>query len=125
MFDIGLPEMLVVIVVTLIVVGPKDLPKVIRGFARLVARLRRMVDEFMVSVNDYVRESELAELKEAVDKTREAVDVRGHLQDMIDPTGELSKPVVPPERKIKGPSPDDAGTAVTSHDPDKDGKTES
>ena len=55
----------------------------------------------------------ITELKEAVDKTREAVDVRGHLQDMIDPTGELSKPVIPPERKIKTPSPDD---------PDKDSK---
>ncbi|MFN3232217.1 MAG: Sec-independent protein translocase protein TatB [Alphaproteobacteria bacterium] len=119
MFDIGLPEMLVVIVITLIVVGPKDLPKVIRGFARVIARLRRMVDEFMVSVNQYVRESELAELKDTVDKARQSVDVRSHVREMIDPHGELSKPVVPEQ-----------GKKNTIHQPDadetpKDGKADS
>jgi len=121
MFDVGLPEMLVVIIVTLVVVGPKDLPRVIRGFARTVARLRRMVDEFMNSVNDYVRESELAEFKEAVDKTRASVDVRGHVQDMIDPDGELRKPVEPAKPK---PSPEaEAPAEKPAPETPKDDKT--
>ncbi len=119
MFDIGLPEMLVVIVITLLVVGPKDLPRVIRGFARTIARLRRMVDEFMVSVNQYVRESELAELKDTVDKARQSVDVRSHVKDMIDPHGDLDKPIIPPE-KTSGSMPSDGGPEPTIHDPAKD-----
>ncbi|MBI1179223.1 MAG: twin-arginine translocase subunit TatB [Alphaproteobacteria bacterium] len=73
MFDVGLPEILVIIIVALVVVGPKDLPRVVRGFARTIARMRRMVDEFMGTVNEYVRESELQELKEAVEETRRAM----------------------------------------------------
>ncbi|MDA0339393.1 MAG: Sec-independent protein translocase protein TatB, partial [Proteobacteria bacterium] len=95
MFDIGLPEMMVLVVVTLLVVGPKDLPKVIRGFARTVAKMRRMVDEFMGSVDEYVRESELSEFKEAMDKTKTAMDVRGKVGEFIDPTGELKKSISP------------------------------
>ena len=93
MFDIGLPEMLVLVVITLLVVGPKDLPRVIRGFARFIARMRRMVDDFMGSVNDYVRESELAEFKEAMEKTRAAVDPKKMATDYFDPTGQLQQAV--------------------------------
>ena len=106
MFDIGLPEMLVLVVVTLLVVGPKDLPRVIRGFARAIARMRRMVDEFLGSVNDYVRESELAEYKEAMEKTRRAMDPNQILSNAIDPTGELKKPVVPQQTGKVNDKPD-------------------
>ena len=100
MFDVGLPELLVIVVVALVVVGPKDLPRVVRGFARTIARMRRMVDEFMGTVNDYVRESELQELKEAVEKTRRAMKGQGNFDDLLDPVGMTSKPVVVNDPKI-------------------------
>jgi sec-independent protein translocase protein TatB len=100
MFDVGLPELLVIVVVALVVVGPKDLPRVVRGFARTIARMRRMVDEFMVTVNDYVRESELQELKEAVEKTRRAMKGQGNFDDLLDPVGMTSKPVIVNDPKI-------------------------
>lgn len=73
MLDVALPEMLVIVVVALLVIGPKDLPRVLRGLAHGIARLRRMVDEVMGSVNTYVRESELEELRAEVEKTRRAM----------------------------------------------------
>lgn len=100
MFDVGLPELLVIIIVALVVVGPKDLPRVVRGFARTIARMRRMVDEFMGTVNDYVRESELQELREAVEKTRAAMKGRGNFDDLLDPVGLNSKPVVVNDPKV-------------------------
>lgn len=100
MFDVGLPELLVIVVVALVVVGPKDLPRVVRGFARTIARMRRMVDEFMGTVNDYVRESELQELKEAVEKTRRAMKGQGNFDDLLDPVGMTSKPVVVNDPKL-------------------------
>ncbi len=87
MFDIGMPEMLVIAVVALVVVGPKDLPRVIRAVAGGLGKLRSMAAEFRTGVNDFVRESELAELKEAIDKTRAAMDVPGNLEKFVDPTG--------------------------------------
>lgn len=114
MFDIGLPEMLVLVVITLLVVGPKDLPRVIRGFARAIAKMRRMVDEFMGSVNDYVRESELAEFKEAMDKTRAAVDPKKMAGEYIDPTGVLKD--IPGPNK---PSADSSNSSSQSSSPTK------
>jgi sec-independent protein translocase protein TatB len=91
MFDIGMPEMLVIAVVALVVVGPKDLPKVIRAIAGALGKVRSMAAEFRSGVNDFVRESELAELKEAIDKTRAAMDVPGNLEKFVDPTGTVRK----------------------------------
>ena len=91
MFDIGMPEMLVIAVVALVVVGPKDLPKVIRAVAGGLGKLRSMATEFRSGVNEFVRESELAELKEAIDKTRAAMDVPGNLEEFVDPTGTVRK----------------------------------
>jgi sec-independent protein translocase protein TatB len=105
MFDVGLPELLVIVVVALVVVGPKDLPRVVRGFARTIAKMRRMVDEFMGTVNDYVRESELQELKEAVEKTRRAMKGQGNFDDLLDPVGMTSKPVVVNDPKVAPPEP--------------------
>jgi sec-independent protein translocase protein TatB len=99
MFDVGLPELLVIVIVALVVVGPKDLPRVVRGFARTIAKMRRMVDEFMGTVNDYVRESELQELRDAVEKTRRAMKGQGNFDDLLDPVG-TGKPVVVNDPKI-------------------------
>jgi sec-independent protein translocase protein TatB len=116
MFDVGLPEILVIIVVTLVVVGPKDLPRVVRGFARTVAKLRRMVDEFMGSVNEYVRESELEELRDAVNKTRRAMKGQGDFDHLLDPTGTTVKHKDPSAPKITPADPVPTDTAPTSAD---------
>ncbi|MGE0668097.1 MAG: Sec-independent protein translocase protein TatB [Sphingomonadales bacterium] len=113
MFDVGLPELLVIVIVALVVVGPKDLPRVVRGFARTIARMRRMVDEFMGTVNDYVRESELQELREAVEKTRKAMKGQGDFDDLLDPVG-VNKPAVVNDPKIAPPAADPANEPQAS-----------
>jgi len=64
MFDIGFSELVVIAVVTLIVVGPKRLPAVVRTFGRLFARMRRYVMEIKT---DIAREIEIDEIKRARD----------------------------------------------------------
>ena len=111
MFDIGMPEMLVIAVVTLLVVGPKDLPKVIRVVAGGLGKIRRMVGEFKTGVEEFVRESELSELREAVDKTRAAMDVEGQIKRSIDSDGTLdqlmssTKPTTNPASSTDGAAP--------------------
>lgn len=109
--------MLVIAVVTLLVVGPKDLPKVIRAVAGGIGKMRRMVGEFKSGVDDFVRESELSELREAVDKTRAAMDLKGHIKKTVDPDGTLDKLISPVGIPDK-PSPS-AGQSKGAAGPDK------
>ena len=66
MFDIAWSEFLVVAVVALVVVGPKDLPALLRNVGRMVATVRRMAGEFQTQFNDAMREAELDDLKREV-----------------------------------------------------------
>jgi sec-independent protein translocase protein TatB len=63
MFDIGWTEILVISVVAIIVVGPKDLPRMLRSLGRYAGQLRRTAGEFRSQFDDALRESEFDELR--------------------------------------------------------------
>ena len=66
MFDIGAPELFVIAVVLIVVVGPKDLPAMLRTFGRMVSKLRGMAGEFRSQFDEALREAELDEVRKAV-----------------------------------------------------------
>ena len=68
--DIGVSEMLIVAALALIVVGPKDLPLLMRRIGQFIARLRGMASEFRASFDDMARQSELEELRREVEAMR-------------------------------------------------------
>lgn len=68
--DVGVSEMLVIAAVALIVVGPKDLPLLMRRVGQFIARLRGMASEFRASFEDMARQSELEELRKEVEAMR-------------------------------------------------------
>lgn len=68
--DVGVSEMLVIAAVALIVVGPKDLPLLMRRVGQFIARLRGMASEFRASFEDMARQSELDELRQEVEAMR-------------------------------------------------------
>lgn len=72
MFDIAWSEFLVVAVVALVVVGPRDLPALLRTVGKTVASLRRMAGEFQSQFNDAMREAELDDLKNQVTGLKDA-----------------------------------------------------
>ncbi|MGA0531465.1 Sec-independent protein translocase protein TatB [Hansschlegelia sp. KR7-227] len=63
MFDIAWSEFLVVAVVALVVVGPRDLPALLRNVGKMVSTVRRMAGEFQTQFSDAMREAELDELQ--------------------------------------------------------------
>jgi len=63
MFDIGWTEILIIAVVAIIVVGPKDLPRMLRTSGRYAGQLRRTAGEFRSQFDDAIRDSELDELR--------------------------------------------------------------
>ncbi len=87
MFDIGWPELFVVAAVTLVVVGPKEIPNVLRNVMRWVKKARSLASEFQSGVDDMVRESELDKLKEDILEGGD-MDFTKEMKDAIDPTGD-------------------------------------
>lgn len=96
MFDIGWSEMAVILMVALIVIGPKDLPRVARTIGKWTGKARAMAREFQRSLDDMAREAELQDIKSEMDKLTR-VDVRHRLEETIDPAGEIRRGLAAPE----------------------------
>lgn len=84
MFDIGWPELLVVAVVLIVVVGPKDLPGMLRTFGRTTNKLRSMAGDFRRQFDDALKEAELGDVKDIVDSARK-LDPRSEITKHLDP----------------------------------------
>jgi sec-independent protein translocase protein TatB len=72
MFDIGWSEFLVIAVVALIAIGPKELPGVLRMVGQWIGKARRMASEFQGQFQEAMREAEMADLKKSFDEVKEA-----------------------------------------------------
>ena len=70
MFDIGWSELLVIAVVAIVVVGPKDLPKLMRGFGHYAGKLRRAASDFQRQFEEAMRESEIDEMRKAIESAK-------------------------------------------------------
>src|SRR5260221_2355530 len=72
MFDIAWGEFIVIAVVALIVIGPKELPAVLRAIGQWTTKIRRMASEFQGQFQEALREAEMADLKKEVDSLNDA-----------------------------------------------------
>jgi len=63
MFDIGAGELLVILIVAVVVIGPKDLPLAMRTAGRWIGKMRRMSAHFRSGIDAMVREAELEEME--------------------------------------------------------------
>lgn len=63
MFDIGASELLLIVVVAIVVIGPKDLPLAMRTAGRWIARMRRVSNHFRSGIEAMIREAELEEME--------------------------------------------------------------
>jgi sec-independent protein translocase protein TatB len=72
MFDIGWSEFVLIAVVALIAIGPKELPGVLRMVGQWMGKARKMAAEFQGQFQEAMREAEMADLKKSFDEVREA-----------------------------------------------------
>ena len=93
--DIGWSEMAVILAVALVVIGPKDLPRLARQIGRWSTKARAMAREFQRSLDDMAREAELQDIKAEMEKLSRT-DVRQQIEETIDPEGELRRSLAAP-----------------------------
>ena len=82
MFDISWTEFLLIGVVALIVIGPKELPAVLRTLGQWTRRLRSMAADFQNQFQEAMREAEMADLKKQVDDIAHDIKNYDPLQDV-------------------------------------------
>jgi len=88
MFDIAWSELLLIVVLVLVVMGPKDLPKLMNSIGKIVAKARGFAREFTGSFQQMAKE---AELEEIIKKANRAQTIRPNdiLKKAIDPQGDI------------------------------------
>lgn len=90
MFDIGGLEMALIALIALLVIGPKDLPRVLRTVGHWMRKARSLAREFQSGLDDIVREADLEDAKKAIDSGRN-FNIEKSIGDAVDPTGTMDK----------------------------------
>ncbi|MBX5171334.1 twin-arginine translocase subunit TatB [Rhizobium sp. NZLR1b] len=110
MFDIGWTELLVIAVVLIVVVGPKDLPPMLRAFGKMTQRARKVAGDFRAQFDEALREAELDDVRQTlsdaqklnpVNSLREAMNPLRQMGNEI--KADLQKATVAPENKTEVP----------------------
>jgi sec-independent protein translocase protein TatB len=108
MFDLSWSHILIFLIVALVVVGPKDMPRLLRMVGQWVGRARSMANEFRKSFDEMARQSELDELRAEIENLRRERPLSEFENEMNKPVEEpvLMKPLDP------GPAMDEHNHAV-------------
>ena len=96
LLDFGWSELMLIGIVALVFIGPKDLPKALRVAGFWVRKARTLSREFQSSVEQMVREAELDEMRQELKKATE-IDLEKEFRQAVDPTGSLAETLKPPE----------------------------
>lgn len=93
--QLGMAELLLLGVLALIVVGPKDLPKLMREVGRAMAKVRRLADDFRMSFEQMARETEVEEMRAEIEKLKQnnpMTDAKEALKDVDETIRNIDKP---------------------------------
>jgi len=96
MFDIGWSELLLIGIVALIAIGPKELPGALRTLGQWMAKVRRMASEFQNQFHEAMREAELADLKKEVDEMATKAQSYANFDPIDDIRKDIEKAASPP-----------------------------
>ncbi|GAA3074745.1 hypothetical protein GCM10010520_22330 [Rhizobium viscosum] len=92
MFDIGWTELLVIAVVLIVVVGPKDLPPMLRAFGKMTARARKVAGEFRAQFDEALREAELDDVRSTISDAQKLNPVNS-LREAMNPLRQMGNEI--------------------------------
>jgi len=81
MFDLSLSEIIIIVVITLIVVKPEDVPGIMRSLGKALGKVKEMAREFTSAISDVSKDTGLSEVKSEL---REVVDLEGNIREAYD-----------------------------------------
>ncbi|WP_223478017.1 Sec-independent protein translocase protein TatB [Oricola indica] len=90
--DFGWTELLVIAIVLIVIVGPKDLPKMLRTFGRTTSSLRKMAGDFRRQFDDALKEAELDDVRNIANDLK-SLDPRGKIKDTLKPLGKVGEDI--------------------------------
>ncbi|MGF7153756.1 Sec-independent protein translocase protein TatB [Novosphingobium gossypii] len=116
MFDVGASELFLIVIVAVVVIGPKDMPMALRTAGRWIGKMRKMSNHFRSGIDAMVREAELEEMERKWREQNEAIMKASPQLPSMNPTADDMQP--PAAEAATGA---DAGTAeVPSAEPEPD-----
>jgi len=108
MFDVGASELLLIVIVAIVVIGPKDLPLALRTAGRWIGKIRRISGHFRSGLEAMIREAELEEMERKWREQNEAI-MKAH------PQASDAEPM--PGEPAALPAPEPAESQDTAPDP--------
>lgn len=122
MFDIGATELLVIVIVAVIVIGPKDMPLAMRTAGRWIGKIRRMSAHFRSGIETMIREAEMEEM-ERTWRERNAKIMAEHPAGETEPLARDAKPAAASaEAAVAATAVDQDKTQPSPPAPDEPGK---
>ncbi len=104
MFDVGASELLLIVVVAIVVIGPKDMPMALRTAGRWIGKMRRISGHFRSGLEAMIREAELEEMERKWREQNEAI-MKAHPEGAPDASGNPGgPPAASAEAALTGPS---------------------
>lgn len=92
MFDIGWTELLVIAVVLIVVVGPKDLPPMLRAFGKMTQRAKKVAGEFRAQFDEALREADLDEVRQTL-ADAQRLNPANTLRDAMNPLRQMGNDI--------------------------------
>ena len=89
MFDIGWQELFLIAVATILVVGPRELPRVLRTVVAALRKVRGLANDFQRGMDELAREADLDDIRKDLENSANQ-DLESELKDEIDPNGEIT-----------------------------------
>lgn len=113
MLDLGWSEMAVIALLALLVIGPKDLPRVLRTLGQFMRKARSLSREFQSGLDEMMRETELDEARRAIERTRPG-QLDREIRKAIDPGDEVEKELRDMDRDMTRAVRDDPGRSTAA-----------
>ncbi len=122
MLDVGWSELLVIAVVLIVVVGPKDLPPMLRAFGKMTARLRAMAGEFRTQFDEALKEADLDEVRKTIGDAQR-LNPMNTIREAINPLRQTADEIKSDLQKASSPSPAAKTPETVSAPPSEGGET--
>lgn len=111
MLDIGWTELVVIAIVLIVVVGPKDLPPMLRAFGRMTTKLRGMASEFRHQFDEALREADLDDVRKTISDAQ-SLNPANALRDAMNPLRQIGNDIKSDLQKAA--TPDKPATTGTT-----------